>query len=143
MYLFPPPPPQKKNDPCLNKRIDVIVKASAYLFKHFRKELALQQDFKEWHAAAFGAFFGVRGEGGGGGGGGISRIYSFCSLIFMPFVTEIQLNKLRAHFCARFAPMVWSNCDPLDAWGGGDYNIGTNRAGKRGRSLFKLYLRNG
>ena len=28
-----------------------MVKASAYLFKHFRKELALQQDFKEWHAA--------------------------------------------------------------------------------------------
>ena len=28
----PPPPPQKKNGPCLNKSIDVIVKTSAYLF---------------------------------------------------------------------------------------------------------------
>ena len=40
----------------------------------------------------------------------------------MPSITEIQLNKLRAHFRARFAP--------------GDYNIGANQAGKRARSLF-------
>ena len=33
-------------------------------------------------------------------------IYLFCSLIFMQSVTEIQLNKLRAHFRARFAPMI-------------------------------------
>ena len=73
------PPQKKKNGLCLNKRIDVIIKASAYLFQHFRKELALQQ-VKEWHAAVFmimsmrsfkqGAFW---GKGGGGGGGGISR----------------------------------------------------------------------
>ena len=25
---------------------------------------------------------------------------------------------------------------PLDLWGGGDYNIGVNQAGKRARSLF-------
>ena len=48
-------------------------------------------------------------------------------------VTEIQLNKLRAHFHARFAPMIWANCD---VWGGGDYNFGANQAGKCGRSLF-------
>ena len=60
----------------------------------------------------------------------------FCSLIFMPSVTEIQLNKLRAHFRARFAPMIWANCVPLNVWGGGDYNIGANQAGKRARSLF-------
>ena len=47
-------------------------------------------------------------------------IYLFCSLIFMQSVTEIQLNKLRAHFRARFAPMIWANCAPLNVWGGGD-----------------------
>ena len=53
------------------------------IFKHFRKELALQQEFKVWHAAhaaAFmitsirsfkhGTFFFFFGGGGGGGGGG-------------------------------------------------------------------------
>ena len=60
----------------------------------------------------------------------------FCSLIFMQSVTEIQLNKLRAHFRARFAPMIWANCAPLNVWGGGDYYIGANQAGKRARSLF-------
>ena len=60
-------------------------------------------------------------------------IYLFCSLIFMQSVTEIQLNKLRAHFRARFAPMIWANCN---VWGGGDYYIGANQAGKRARSLF-------
>ena len=54
----------------------------------------------------------------------------------MPSITEIQLNKLRAHFRARFAPMIWANCVPLNVWGGGDYNIGANQAGKRVRSLF-------
>ena len=49
---------------------------------------------------------------------------------------EIQLNNLRAHFRARFAPMIWANCSPLNVWGGGDYNIGANQAGKRARSLF-------
>ena len=63
-------------------------------------------------------------------------IYVFCSLIFMQSVTEIQLNKLRAHFRARFAPMIWANCAPLNVWGGGDYYIGANQAGKRARSLF-------
>ena len=51
MYLFPPPPPvhrKKMTRVFKNKRIDVIVKASAYLFKYFRNELALQQDIKEW-----------------------------------------------------------------------------------------------
>ena len=32
----------------------------------------------------------------------------------MQSVTEIQLNKLRAHFRARFAPMIWANCAPLN-----------------------------
>ena len=54
----------------------------------------------------------------------------------MPSITEIRLNKLRAHFRARFAPMIWANCVPLNVWGGGDYNIGANQAGKRARSLF-------
>ena len=54
----------------------------------------------------------------------------------MQSVTEIQLNKLRAHFRARFAPMIWANCAPLNVWGGGDYYIGANQAGKRARSLF-------
>ena len=51
----------------------------------------------------------------------------------MQSVTEIQLNKLRVHFRARFAPMI---CAPLNVWGGGDYYIGANQAGKRARSLF-------
>ena len=54
----------------------------------------------------------------------------------MQSVTEIQLNKLRAHFRARFAPMIWANCAPLNVWGGGDYYIGANQAGKRAHSLF-------
>ena len=54
----------------------------------------------------------------------------------MPSFTEIQLNKLRAHFRARFAAMIWTNSVPLDVWGGGDYNIGANLAGNRVRSLF-------
>ena len=54
----------------------------------------------------------------------------------MQSVTEIQLNKLRAHFRARFAPMIWANCAPLNVWGGGDYYIGANQAEKRARSLF-------
>ena len=48
----------------------------------------------------------------------------------------IQLNKLCVHFRARFAPTIWAKCVPLDLWGGGDYNIGANLAGKRARSLF-------
>ena len=56
----------------------------------------------------------------------------------MQSVTEIQLNKLRAHFRARFAPMIWANCAPLNVWGGGDYYIGANQAGKRARSLFNF-----
>ena len=48
----------------------------------------------------------------------------------MQSVTE---NKLRAHFRARFAPMIWANCAPLNVWGGGDYYIGANQAA---RSLF-------
>ena len=71
-----------------------------------------------------------------GGARGPISIYLFCSLIFMQSVTEIQLNKLRAHFRARFAPMIWANCAPLNVWGGGDYYIGANQAGKRARSLF-------
>ena len=54
----------------------------------------------------------------------------------MPSVTEIQLNKLRARFRARFAPMIWANCAPLNVWEGRDYYIGANQAGKRARSLF-------
>ena len=54
----------------------------------------------------------------------------------MQSVTEIQFNKLRAHFRARFAPMIWANCALLNVWGGGDYYIGVNQAGKRARSLF-------
>ena len=43
----PPPPPPKKKGPCLNKRIFVLVNASVYLCQHIRKEVVLQQDFKE------------------------------------------------------------------------------------------------
>ena len=32
--------------------------------------------------------------------------------------------------------MIRANCFPLNVWGGGDYNIGANQAGKRARSLF-------
>ena len=75
----PPPLPTKKKGSCLNERIFVMVNASAYmyLFPHFRKEMVLQQDFKERHAAAFmitkiwfkreTIFF------GGGGGGELIR----------------------------------------------------------------------
>ena len=59
----------------------------------------------------------------------------------MPSITEIQLNKLRAHFRARFAPMIWANCVPLNVCGGGDYNFGANQAGKRATSyLIDLML---
>ena len=54
----------------------------------------------------------------------------------MPSITEIQLIKLRAHFRARFAPMIRANCVPLNVWGDGDYNTGANQAGKCARSLF-------
>ena len=40
-------PHQKKNGPYLNERIFVLVNASAHLFLNSRKELVLQQDFKE------------------------------------------------------------------------------------------------
>ena len=60
----------------------------------------------------------------------------FVNFYAIRYVTEIQLNKLRAHFRARFAPMIWANCAPLNVWGGGDYYIGANQAGKRARSLF-------
>ena len=62
----------------------------------------------------------------------------FCSLNFISSVTEIQLNKLRALFPARFAPMILANRVPLNAWGGGCYIIGANRAGKSARSLFNF-----
>ena len=58
----------------------------------------------------------------------------------MQSVTEIQLNKLRAHFRARFAPMIWANCAPLNVWGGGYYYIGANQAGKRAHSLFTIII---
>ena len=54
----------------------------------------------------------------------------------MPSATEIQLNKLRARFRARFPPMIWTNRVPLNVWGGGGYIIGANQAGKRASSLF-------
>ena len=62
----------------------------------------------------------------------------FCSLIFVPSVTEIQLNKVRPLFPARFAPMILANRVPLNVWGqgGGSYIIGANRVGKSARSLF-------
>ena len=56
----------------------------------------------------------------------------FCSLLFIPYATEIQLNKPRARFHARFPPMIWANRVPLNVWGGG----GANQAGKRASSLF-------
>ena len=52
----------------------------------------------------------------------------------MQSVTEIQLNKLRAHFRARFAPMRFGQIAQCMG-GGGDYYIGANQAGKRARSL--------
>ena len=64
-----------------------------------------------------------------------SKIH-FGSLIFMSSVTEIQLNKVRARFRARFAPIIWANCVLLNVWEGGDYIIGGNEAGKRARTLF-------
>ena len=48
-------------------------------------------------------------------------------------MSKIESNKLRAHFRARFTPIIWV---PLDLWGGGDYNIGANQVGKRARSFF-------
>ena len=32
--------------------------------------------------------------------------------------------------------MIWANCVPLNVWGGGDYNIGTNQVGKCACRLF-------
>ena len=51
----------------------------------------------------------------------------------MPSITEIQLNKLHAHFRA---PMIWANCVLLNVRGGEDYNISVNQFGKRAHSLF-------
>ena len=48
----------------------------------------------------------------------------------MSSVTEIQFNKPRAHFHARFAPIIWVNCVPLNVWRGGNNIIGANEAGK-------------
>ena len=52
------------------------------------------------------------------------------------FRPSVMFSTVRAHFRARFAPMIWANCVPLNVWGGGDYNIGANQAGKRACSLF-------
>ena len=52
----------------------------------------------------------------------------------MPSITEIQLNKLRAHFRAQFAPMIWANCSMY-----GEAGIKTLvriKREKRARSLF-------
>ena len=54
----------------------------------------------------------------------------------MSSVTKIQLNKLSAHFGARFAPMIWAYMYTIYDLASGDYNIGANRAEKRARSLF-------
>ena len=51
----------------------------------------------------------------------------FCSLIFMSSVTEIQLNKLRALFPARFAPITACGTRFAQIIG----------AGKSARSLFR------
>ena len=59
----------------------------------------------------------------------------FCSLIFMPFVTEIELNKV----CPLFpldSRQILANRVPLNVWGGGCCIFGANRAGKSTRSLF-------
>ena len=53
----------------------------------------------------------------------------------MPSVTEIQLNKVRPLFPARFAPMILANRVPLNVWGSGCYIIDANRAGKSACSL--------
>ena len=53
----------------------------------------------------------------------------YCSLIFMPSVTEIQLNKLRALFPARFAPIIERDARFAKI-------TSANRAGKSARSLF-------
>ena len=57
-------------------------------------------------------------------------------LIFMPSVTEIQLNKLRALFPARFAPVIQQ--PPPHTLSGTQFAqiIGATRAGKSARSLF-------
>ena len=58
----------------------------------------------------------------------------------MSSVTEIQLNKLRVLFPARFAPMIWQFASrSIYIWGGGargGYIVDANRAGKSARSLF-------
>ena len=54
----------------------------------------------------------------------------------MTSVSEIQLNKLRAHFRAQFTPMICGKLCPARSMGRRDYNIGANEAGKRGHSLF-------
>ena len=41
------------------------------------------------------------------------------------------------HFISTFE-VIWVNCVTFDAWGGGDYNIGANQAGKRAHSLFNF-----
>ena len=50
----------------------------------------------------------------------------------MQSVTEIQLNKLRAHFRANDLGKLRS----AQCMGRRDYYIGANQAGKRARSLF-------
>ena len=59
----------------------------------------------------------------------------FCSLVFMPFVTEIQLNKLRPLSPARLAPMILANLVPFNVWGGGCYTSAEPDTGIRAREI--------
>ena len=54
---------------------------------------------------------------------------------FMDMNGTVYMSWVNNHN-RRFAPMIRANCAPLNVWGGGDYYIGTNQAGKRARSLF-------
>ena len=45
-------------------------------------------------------------------------------------VTAVTLDKLCARFPAQFGTVIWANSASLNVWGGGDYIIGANQAGK-------------
>ena len=112
--------------------IDVIFKTSAYPFKHFRKELALQQEFfKVWHAAhaaAFmitsirsfkhGTFFFFWRGGGGGGGRQYSTVITNSSGLCMQrsgleeahLIKVEYLKWIRAQSEQHSRPFIQSTC---------------------------------
>ena len=65
----------------------------------------------------------------------MERSYTYRFVLFVDFYAIRYGDTVEQTTCARFAPMIWANCVPLNVWGGGDYNIGANQAGKRAHTV--------